>query len=549
MKTTGYLSILFLFAFVFNSSAQDCDCDYLITPTNYKIKYVREDIPGNVICIKGGVYERIWFENFHGTKENPIVIRNCDGQVVLKHENVTHGGFAFFNCSNVHFTGTGDSDVRYGFKVNNTITGSGVSVSSLSTDFEIDHVEISNTHFAGLIIKTDPVCNDPQTWRENFLMENVIVHDNYIHDTRGEGLYIGFTKFIKCDGDTIYGHALKNLKVFNNIVERTGWDGIQISNANEGCEIYGNTVQNYAVLNAGSHKHGLLMGGYTSGKVYGNYINHGAGPGITTFGFGDVDVYNNVIVEAGDHGIFCDDRSTIPGKGFHFMHNTIVKPGENGVRMYSYQSSGNVFYNNLIVEPGAYDAYENSGSWWGKGIDSYIYINRSKPIDFDSAGNCFVRYVKDAGFKNWQDGDFELTEGSTGVDKGAKVEKFGVNVDFASAKRPNGQYDAGAYEFYKETPPPVVEEEIVDEGISIFPNPLRSAEWLKMKLRLQEDSPISVLIYTLNGKLIDSVIENAPGTKGVSKLEHQLDEKMTRGVYLVVLRYNKGQQVKKLLVR
>src|SRR5690606_6617585 len=175
---------------------------------------------------------------------------------------------------------------------------------------------------------------------------------------------------------------------------------------------YNNTIRNYATRNAGSHKHGLLMGGYTSGRVYNNTIENGAGPGITTFGFGDVYVYNNVIVGAGDFGIFCDDRSTQPSKGFFFINNTIIRPGENGIRMYSVESKGNVFYNNLVVDPGAYDEYEKLTSWWGRGIDSYIYINRAQKIDFDSAGNCFIRDINQVKFKDWRNGDYSLASGS-----------------------------------------------------------------------------------------------------------------------------------------
>lgn len=443
--------LLFFVLMPFMGFAQDCDCDFVITPDNYKLKYnpAVDKISGNTICIKGGVYERIWFEGFHGTRNNPITIINCGGKVIFRHEKNAHGGFNFINCTFIRLTGSGEPSIPYGFKVENTLRGSGVSFNTFSNNVEIDHVEIANTNFAGLVIKTDPTCDDPKTWRDNFRMENVSVHDNYIHDTRGEGVYIGFTTNIKCGSNTIYGHDIKNLKVYNNIVERTGWDGIQIANSTEGCEIYNNKVRNYATRNAGSHKHGLLMGGYTSGRVYNNTIENGAGPGITTFGFGDVYVYNNVIVGAGDFGIFCDDRSTQPNKGFFFINNTIINSGENGVRMYSNQSKGNVFYNNLVVNPGAFDEYERLTSWWGKGVDAYIYINRvAKKIDFDSAGNYFVKNIDQVKFRNWRNGDYALSSGSPAINKGINVSSYGVTKDFLNAGRPaGGKYDAGAYEF------------------------------------------------------------------------------------------------------
>lgn len=470
MKTTSLCKALLL-SFILMpiwGYARDCDCDFVITPDNYKLKYnaSSDKISGNTICIKGGIYERIWFEGFQGTSKNPITIINCKGKVIFRHDKNPHGGFNFINCSFIRLTGSGDPSITYGFKVENTLRGSGVSFNTFSNNIEIDHVEIANTNFAGLVIKTDPTCDDPRTWRDNFRMENVSVHDNYIHDTRGEGVYIGYTTNLKCGSNTIYGHDIKNLKVYNNIVERTGWDGIQIANSTEGCEIYNNKIRNYATRNAGSHKHGLLMGGYTSGRVYNNFIENGSGPGITTFGFGDVYVYNNVIVGAGDFGIFCDDRSTDPSKGFYFINNTIIRPGENGIRMYSYQSKGNVFYNNLIVDPGAYNNYERLTSWWGTGKDAFIYINKvAKKIDFDSAGNYFSRDINSLNFKNSKNGDYSLLAGSLAINKGINVSSYGVTKDFLNAGRPSGgKFDAGAFEFGSSAPQPEPEEPPQDEN-------------------------------------------------------------------------------------
>ena len=56
----------------------------------------------------------------------------------------------------IHVTGTGDSNHEYGLKIIYSKSGtSGISLSSLSSDFEIDHMDISNTGFAGIIAKTD----------------------------------------------------------------------------------------------------------------------------------------------------------------------------------------------------------------------------------------------------------------------------------------------------------------------------------------------------------------------------------------------------------
>ena len=94
---------------------------------------------------------------------------------------------------------------------------------------------------------------------------------------------------------------------------------------------------------------------------------NGSGIGINVFGTGNNFVYNNIVLNAGQnyfpndpskfvHGIFCADRSTVPGSPFNFINNTIINPKTDGIRMTSTLSANNEIRNNIVVHPGSIGA-------------------------------------------------------------------------------------------------------------------------------------------------------------------------------------------------
>src|SRR4029077_20513514 len=95
---------------------------------------------------------------------------------------------------------------------------------------------------------------------------NMLIHDNYIHDVSGEGMYLG---------QSHYGNAVANAydpinnplatsgypcaggnespiigaKIYNNIEKNVGYDGIQLSGCISGCSITQNTIIGFATQN------------------------------------------------------------------------------------------------------------------------------------------------------------------------------------------------------------------------------------------------------------------------------------------------------------
>lgn len=227
------------------ASNNGCGCDHTITAANPYVNGESLGVkPGDVICIEAGNYPYLNLFNFQGSIDQPLLFKNCGGQVRVG-EPSSNYGIVMNNNRYFRFTGTGDSNHQYGFKVDGQTAYlfTGFAIATKSSDFEIDHLEITKVK-AGVLAKTNPSC-DPSTWNENYVMRNVKFHDFYIHDIEGEGFYIGHTSLkvnVTCDGITqeVVPHDIKHIRVYDNILEHTGWDGIQVSRASQDCEIYNN---------------------------------------------------------------------------------------------------------------------------------------------------------------------------------------------------------------------------------------------------------------------------------------------------------------------
>ncbi|HYG38797.1 MAG TPA: gliding motility-associated C-terminal domain-containing protein [Cytophagales bacterium] len=461
--------ILFLFLLLNSSKtlSQDCNCDHTITLDQEIIDGSKLGIsPGDTICIQAGKREYLWFQNFEGTQDKPLVFINCGGQVTIS--NTTKWGISFSYSKYFKILGSGDPNFKYGIKIDGVATV-GLGFNRLTTDFEAGYIEVTKSLGVGCNAKTDPECDKPETWRGNFVMRNVDIHHFYIHDVGtkaggGEGFYLGHSFFmgIKTTCGTLFPHDIENIKVHDNIIENTAFDGMQLSCAISGAEVYNNSIKNYGILNNGSQQTGMVIGGGSKGKYYNNTIEKGTGAGITVFGQGDVYVYNNVISNSEQDGIFIDDRTTTAGLGFHLYNNTVIDAKLNGITMYSAQSKGNTFYNNLIVNPGNQTVFVTNPK------KAFIYLENmpGKVVDFDSANNFFSKDVASVKFADPANLDFHLQKTSPVIDKGKDLSSQGVTFDLDYFKRSYGKaFDPGAYEFGASVSVPQLKIKVVTTSI------------------------------------------------------------------------------------
>jgi hypothetical protein len=419
------------------------ECAYIVPATAYIVDGLKLGLqPGSIIGLDASFqYKNLLFRNIVGTIEKPIVIKNFGGTVTI---NGTGLPFSIKTETSKNFRITGGAHVNeYGIKLNGGHMG--ITLDKLSTNFEVDHVEIANSGFAGIMAKTDPSCDDA-TIRGNFLMERVSLHHNYIHDTGGEGIYAG-NSYYENGMNTACGlrlpHEIHNIRIFDNKVINTGWDGIQLACATKVAHVYANTIENFGVENVSGQRNGLQLGAGTGGYCYGNFIRKGNGNGIAVFGLGDNIIHNNIIVNAGEHGIFCDERYT-PGPGFKFINNTIVSPKLDGIRLYSEKVPMNTVINNIIANPGSYSTYVYPRS----SADSFIFkITKTMPVD--ASNNFLTTNIPDVKFLNPDTFNYRLVSTSPIIDAGRDISSYNINKDYYRRARLNGTgYDIGASEYY-----------------------------------------------------------------------------------------------------
>ena len=428
----------------------DCNCAVTLTPEDHYIDGGKYDIsPGDTICLMAGHYKFLNLRNFHGSPDQRITFINCGGQVVIGDPDHYYG-LSMVHNSHYRLTGTGSPNFEYGIK----IIHHGVGVSGQSTDFEIDHIESYQSGFAGFIIKTDPQCDDPATWKENFVMKNVSVHDNKSSESYGEGMYIGFsTNTKKCDNGeggefTIYPHVIENISVYNNKILSSGWDGIQVSKG-EDCKIYDNYIINYGQSDEGFQKYGMVIGGRTTGKIYNNTIIRGTsnsnGSGMAIFATRNNIIFNNLIVDAGEDGIFWDDRPLDDNDVYEYVHiinNTIIRPARDGIRTYALIPQKSKIYNNLIVAPGSLGDYQYVNN------REFLFLDRKGT--YDTASNVFMPSFEAKYFIDPGNLDFRITDTSPAKDAGVDVSQFGILFDLEGKSRPyEKHFDAGALEYHE----------------------------------------------------------------------------------------------------
>jgi hypothetical protein len=302
-----------------------CACNHTISPPASRTTSVFVNgqtlgvQPGQTICLNAGFYMQIRFEKLSGTPEAPITIINCGGLVTIGDSTNYGSGYAvdMLTSKYIHLTGSGDNTYKYGIKIGRS-GDSGLRIGALSTDTEVDHLEIGSTGFAGIIAKTDfggrPLASTPE-------MNNVNIHDTYIHDTWGEGMYIGETK--------TPGQNFRHLRVWNNIITRTGWELIQIANGVEDVKVYNNVFYRGGTRNVLYQNKGLQIGDNTVGEYYNNFIMSSPSNTMIVMGSGNINIFNNYFSDVNDDGFFIDNRSvSIPNASINIHHNYMmgVKP-------------------------------------------------------------------------------------------------------------------------------------------------------------------------------------------------------------------------------
>jgi len=426
----------------------------------------------------GGERSGILFTNIVGSATNPVIItNNCTGGEVFFNAPSNWGNCVTFEKSRYYrFTGSSNPSLQYGIKVSGA--NMGVQNYNFSTDFEIDHIYVTNVGCQGIAAKTDPKC-DLASQFPNFTLRNISFHDNKIENTGCEGYYIGNSHFdtgtpITCSGVTVtaYEHAVDNVRVYNCILNNIGNDGIQVGSATN-VRVYDNRVVGTGVKNNPAHQNGIQMGdGTTQAVVHNNYIDQARGYGIFDSGGGGT-YYNNVILNSLLDGFFLrDDAPNRAPTGFTIVNNTIINSSNYAVYNLSENPSMSYFHNNIVVNQKT----------------PYIYLNNSN-VKWTDTENIKTLDVNSVKFINPSTKDYRLQSTSAAVNTGRNVSGLGISVDYDKNPRPSGSnYDIGAFELQVGGPTSnagadrsitLPTNSIIINGIGTSPTGVTAYQWTK----------------------------------------------------------------------
>lgn len=347
------------------------------TPSNLK--------PGDTLVLTAAQNPYSWVSF---TNINSVTIINEGGQVVLNWFNngAIPGGFIFNGCTHIHLTGIGAAGVKYGFLVTTPANrGVGADVYGRSAWFEIDHCEMHNKN-AGFWIKeeqADANCADSLSFPK-WVLHDFLIHDNYIHNTSAEGMYLGSTApngyegsqhpAVYCSngrGDSLLPMRLGNFKIYNNIIDSTSRGAIQLSGADSGLsEIKNNQISHIGYEYNNQQGNGIILGGYTQAYVHDNTIWNTYASGIFSLGAGLVKIKNNKVnttgflngrTATGFASIEIDTRNTTnpsPGKPapvnltFDVENNQLGTNTDCNIRVYNTYltyNSNNVLCHNTVI--------------------------------------------------------------------------------------------------------------------------------------------------------------------------------------------------------
>ncbi|MGG9961989.1 choice-of-anchor Q domain-containing protein [Ferruginibacter sp. SUN106] len=493
--------------------------------------------PGDTIYLKPGNRNKLLIRNFKGTADSAIIFMNANGIVTLSTND--YYGISISNCRYIRFSGNGNSNNFYGIQIKKVAAGAGVGIGAMSSDVEIDHVSIENCSTEGIFAKTDPDCT-LQSFRDNFTQFNTNLHDNYIANTGTEGMYIGSSFYsgmkITCNGkDTIVmPPVLDGVKIYNNIVTNTGWDGIQVSSAPLHCYIFDNKVSNDSQSETPNQMSGIIMGGGSKCDCNNNLITNGKGDGIENHGLGGNRIFNNIIVNAGrtylpndatqmKHGILVSDVSVVNDSAVCIFFNDIINPKSDGIRFQSVKSKHNLIASNCIVNPGNYNLYELDNTSF-TGNDAYVMIPNAI-ADIQLKNNYFSRTIAEAGISPT---DYSILPGSPLINQGYPA-NGAITFDFNNHRRPvGGLYDIGAIEYSGGVD--TMLHTFSDKPL-LFPNPVNST--LTIKYLSIAITKTILHVYALSGAQVMEKYSQVI-TPGIQELHVGVDH-LPGGVYVYAI--------------
>ncbi len=385
--------------------------------------------PGDTICLAAGDRGPLTFQNIKGTASSWITIVNKDGQVVIRTDRA---GIKMNNCAYLRISGSGVSSncgsdySRAGQDCGIQIIGAhnGIWMEEYRDmhGFEIDHIAMKDNiinlpYQGGVAFKA----------RGQKTLYDVYVHHNHFLNIDHEAIYLG-TDPPPGQPESELGY-IDGAEVSSNLVERSGFDGINIKMA-KNVKVHHNIVKDTGLLN-GQVQH-VLEGGIKLADASG-------------------DVYNNLVINSWDTGIANGRVST--SEKTRIYNNVVIGSKTDSVRILDYGLS--VVYNNTIV-----NSVKGGIVASGSQIFDNLVVGGNTSIQ-GNASNNYRGSVASVNFVNSSADNYRLTaQSSVAIDKGRNTGVFPL-FDYDDVLRPQGgKTDLGAFEYRSEVIPIVPVEAV-----------------------------------------------------------------------------------------
>ncbi len=259
---------------------------------------------GDTIAIAAGTRAPIKFESLKGDSLHPIVVCNWKGNVCITKPVDGFYGLAFSGSRYIKLQGISYGKKTFGVKIAHLPKGNAISFNEFSSNIEICGIEISHIGSSGISIKTEVNCKYMNSFLK-FILYDIKIHDNSISKVGNEGIYIGnsfynngFGLNLNCppslDTMIVLPHEIIGVNIYNNRIDSSGWDAIQVAAATE-VKISHNNISYDSYAAVPNQMAGIIIGQPSQAEVSYNTIYHSYGNAIQCFGIGS-NIHHNLIV-------------------------------------------------------------------------------------------------------------------------------------------------------------------------------------------------------------------------------------------------------------
>lgn len=390
--------------------------------------------PGDVIEFAPGTRGVITIRNLIGTAENPIIIQNGDGEVVIN-APVNYGMY-LRNLSYVTISGNAH-DQAYGIRIERA-WGFGIFADAVTRHVHITHLKfevISGGSEFGIHFQTRSSTDTPYDLNGDgsndiYNRDTVVCDYNRVSYCYFDGgvnrdmnmaMYLGNSSPEEMDGTY---HCMEYprynyLEVDHNYITRTAWKPLQVGNVMEGGSIHDNTIVSCAGL--GTEHIAININPSAGIRVYNNSIIDCPTIGIRSTSNGGY-YYNNLIYDCGDstaesyyaYGIVLDEASQVYypiTENSYILNNTIISQQKYGIGSFASVGGLKWVQNNIIL--------------------ASAVAATSLPSDgtYTTDHNLISALISAGGFVDASNDNYQLAAGSDAIDAGVDVSGYGITTD------------------------------------------------------------------------------------------------------------------------